>query len=77
MSKQKELNKNKALFILSVMVIGFCFIGFVVGAFWTSVEHQAILKSIQIENVIIEFNETQIVDAVYEKLNKSNGDTIP
>ena len=64
------MNKDKIITFLSCMVIGALFFGFVLGCVFTNYGYIQIVKSIDIEEINVDLNETQIVDLVYDKIDK-------
>ena len=68
----KPLTKDKIIAILGVLVIGLFFIGFVMGSMFTTYSYIEIIKSIDIEEINIVLNETQVVNAILDRQEIKN-----
>jgi len=53
------------------MITGALLFGFILGCMFTHYNYADLLGSIDIEEFNLDLNETQIVDAVYDKMEKS------
>jgi len=62
------MNKTKLAIIFTGLTIGCAFFGFVLGCMFTNYSYVKILESIDIEEINIDLNETQIVDAIYKRI---------
>ena len=59
-----DLNKPHIKGIIAISVIGIAFIFFILGCAFTTNSFATIARNIQIENLEIDLNETQLVDSI-------------
>lgn len=62
-----NLNKTNKSIILTGVTIGLFFIGFVMGCMFTHYNYFKLVDSIDIMNLEIDLNETQIVNTIFER----------
>ena len=62
----KELNKKEAIILVGLM-IGIAWVSFIFGMVYTSYDHLMILNNIQIKEMVVDINESELVDYVWEK----------
>jgi len=64
----KKMTKRKMEVIFVGVSIGALFIGFLLGCMFTNYNYFRLVGSLNVDNIIIDFNESQIVDLIYDKV---------
>ena len=64
----EKLNKKEAVVFVALM-IGIAWVFFILGMCYTAQDHLMLLDHIQIKEMIIDINESELVDYTWEKVS--------